>query len=465
MKLIRKDVAYLVMPILTEQIFVMSLGMVNTIMAGHIGKEAVSAIGMVDSINNIFIAFFSALAVGGTVVVAQYIGQQNNKLANESMKQALYSGLIISFIVTISIWISRKPIISTLFGKAEGEVINNAYIYLGITLLTYPMVTLNLIANGVLRGSGDTKTPMKITIFMNIINVIISYPLIYGLYIKNNHFNINIPSMGVKGAALGIAIARVTGAIIIIIVLFRGTRIIKLTKVFKFKFNKELLKPIFGVGVPASVESLLFNGGKLITQIFIVSMGTVSIASNAITNSIANMLNIPGNSLSIAAIAIVGQYMGRGDSDEAEKCLSYLTKASTVCLVILGALSAPFSKILASLYTSNKDIILLTSNLLKVNALFIPLWSVSFVLPAGLKAAGDAKYTMCTSIIGMWIFRITMGYVLGVPLKFGLIGVWLGMYIDWFVRGILYYLRFRNGKWKGFVLIKSDDSCKLESEI
>jgi putative MATE family efflux protein len=458
MKLIRKDVFKLAVPILTEQIFVTSLGMVNTMMAGHIGKEAVSAIGMVDSINNIFIAFFSALAVGGTVVVAQYVGQKNKVKANEAMKQALYASLIISFIITIGMYIFRNGIVAMLYGNADKRVISNAYTYLGITLLTYPLITVDLVSNGILRGSGDTKTPMKITIFMNFINVTLSYIFIYGLDIRNPHFHLYVPSMGVRGAATGIAIARITGAIIIFIVLLRGTRVIKLTKLHVFKFDMELLRPIFGVGIPASVESLLFNGGKLITQIFIVDMGTVSIAANTITNSISNMLNIAGNSLSIAATALVGQYMGKRDKEEAEKCLSYLVKASTICLITVGALAVPLAKTIVSLYTNNGDIITLCVNLIRVNALCIPLWSIAFVLPAGLKGAGDAKYTMVTSIIGMWLFRITMGYVLAVPMKFGVEGVWLGMYTDWFVRGILYYIRFRHGKWKKLVLIKTDNS-------
>lgn len=461
MTLLRKDVFRLAVPILVEQAFVMSLGMVNTIMAGHISKEAVSAIGMVDSINNIFIAFFTALAVGGTVVVAQFIGQKNVKSANDAMKQALYSTAIISLLITVFMWISRDSIISILFGSADKDVINNAYIYLGITLLTYPLISISLMANGILRGAGDTKTPMKISIFMNFINVILGYLFIYGIDIQNSHFHMNIPSLGVKGAAIGIAIARITGAIAVIIVLLRGTRLLKLKNVNKFKFNTELLKPIFFVGIPASIESLLFNGGKLITQIFIVGMGTTSIASNTITNSIANMLNIPGNSLSIVATALIGQYMGRRNTQEAEKCLSYIIKASTVFLSVLAFASVPFTRFIVSLYTQNSDIITISVKLLKINALCSPLWSIAFVLPAGLKGAGDAKYTMVTSIIGMWLFRIATGYILGIPLGLGVIGIWLGMYIDWVVRGILYVLRFKGGKWKELVLIKIDTPRKV----
>ncbi|MDF2502831.1 MATE family efflux transporter [Clostridium sp.] len=456
LRFIRKDVFNLTIPIFTEQLFVMSLGMVNTIMAGHISKEAVSAIGMVDSINNIFIAFFSALAVGGTVVVAQFIGQKNTKLANESVKQVLYSGLLIAVCITFITWIFHNSLISLLFGSADKTVINDTYIYLGITLLTYPLIAIDLICNGILRGAGDTKTPMKISIFMNIINVILGYILIYGINIDDGIINIHTPSFGIKGAALAIATARIIGAIIVLIVLLRGTKIIKLTKLKAFRFNKELLRPIFGIGIPASIESLLFNCGKLITQIYIVDIGTVTIASNAISVSITNMLNIPGNALSIAATALVGQYMGKRKSEEAGKCLAYITKVSTLALMAVGFLSIPFARGVSSLYTQNPDIINLTTKVLIINGLGMSIWAISFVLPAGLKGAGDAKYTMITSIIGMWVFRITLGYVLGIPLGLGLIGVWLGMYIDWLVRGILYIIRFRKGAWKNIVVIKTN---------
>ncbi|WP_234120236.1 MATE family efflux transporter [Clostridium hydrogenum] len=457
MKMLRKDVMNLTLPIFAEQLFVTLMGMINTMMAGHIGKEAVSAIGMIDSINNIFIAFFSALAVGGTVVVAQYIGRGNIKKANDATKQALYSSVGISLVITIIMLILRKPIIAALFGAAEKEVILDGYKYLGITLFTYPLITIDLVSNGILRGAGDTKTPMKISIFMNILNVGFSWTFINGLKFGNK---IIIGGMGITGAALGIATARTIGGIIIITILLRGSRIIKLKKLRQFKLDKALLKPIFGIGVPASVESLLFNGGKLIMQIFIVDMGTIAMASNTITNSIANFINIPGNSLVIAATALVGQYMGKGDEKEAEKCLSHLVKLSTVLLTIVGAISIIFSKHVPGLFTNNVAVINLCSKVLVINAFAIIVWSLAFVLPAGLKGAGDAKYTMVTSIIGMWAFRITLGYLLGVTFKFGLIGIFLGMYIDWLVRGILYLIRFKTGKWKGHIVIEKTTKLK-----
>jgi len=453
-KFVRQDVYKLGMPIFAEQLFVATLGMVNTMMAGHISKEAVSAIGMIDSFNYILIAFFSALAVGGTVVVAQYIGQENPKMANSAMKQALYAGMIVAFLITFAIFLFQKQLIVVLYGAADKIVIDYASLYFKITMVTYPFIALDLMANGVLRGSGDSKTPMKITMFMNVLNVILGYIFIYGVNINMSYAHIHIHSMGVRGAAIAIAIARTVGGLLAFGVLLRGTRILKLTKVFRYKVDMDIIRPVFGVGIPASVESLIFNGGKLITQVFIVGMGTVSIASNTIGNSIATMINIPGNSIGIVATALIGRYMGRGDSEEADRCLSYLYKTSTALLIIIGIISIPTARIWVSLYTTNAATVNLTTTLLRINALCIPLWSTSFVLPAGLKGAGDAKYTMFTTMIGMWVFRIVAGYILGISFGLGLIGVWLGMYIDWFVRGILYYIRFKKGKWKSIVLVK-----------
>ncbi|QAA34438.1 MATE family efflux transporter [Clostridium manihotivorum] len=444
MKLIRKDVISMTLPILAEQLFVMSMGMINTMMAGHIGKEAVSAIGMVDSVNNIFIAFFSALAIGGMVVVAQFIGQGNIKKANAATKQALYSGIFIAFVITIFMFLFKEPLIKVLFGSVDHLVMSSTDKYLSITLLTYPFITIDLICNGILRGAGDTKTPMKITIFMNVMNVVFTFTLI------------NVVKLGVTGAALGIAMARVIGGIIVLSVLLRGSKIIKLTQLKKFKLDKSLLKPIFSIGLPASVESLVFNGGKLITQIYIVNMGTAAIAANSITSSIAGMINIPGNALCVTATALVGQYMGRNDSDGAQKTLGYIIKISTTALIIMAIVSLPFARILPSLYTSDQEIINISAHVIRLNSLFIPVWSIAFVLPAGLKGAGDAKYTMITTFIGMWAFRVTLGYFIGVSLNMGLAGVWMGMFIDWVVRGILYFIRFLKGKWKGHVVIGKD---------
>ena len=452
---IRKDVLKLALPVIAEQAFIMVMGVINTIMAGNLGKEAVSAIGMVDSINNIFIAFFSALAVGGTVVVAQYYGQRNYGKANEAARHTVFAGILFSLFITVLLFIFRNNVVMLLFGSAERQVLENSLIYLEITLFTYPLIALTSVACGVLRGVGDSKTPMKVMIFMNFINIVLSYVFIYGLNIQNDHFNISIPGNGVKGAAYGIAAARVIGALLIGFVLLNGSKIIKLKLDRHFRPEWSMLKSIFGIGLPASIESLLFNSGKLITQIFIVGMGTASIAASAIASSVFGLINIPGSALSIAAITLVGQHMGKGESEEAQSTILYLTKATSLCMLVICLITFPSARLLASAFTTNADVIPIAVSLIRTSLLSVPLlWAVSFVIPAGLKGAGDAKYTLFVSIFGMWAFRVSLGYILGIPLGFGVVGVWFGMYIDWLVRGMFFYIRLKRGKWKNNIVIK-----------
>ena len=259
---IRKDVLKLSIPIMIEQTFVVLLGVWNTMMAGYIGEEAVSAIEMVDTLNNIFISFFAALSVGATVVVAQSIGKGDNKKVNEVVRQAFVSGFIVSVIITIFMWIFRVTIINIFYGSATELVKENAKIYIEFTLITYPFIACEQIANGILRGCGDTKTPMKITMFMNIINIILGYLLIYGVSIGR----LVIPSLGIEGAAIAIALARLIGTIMIMVVLIKGINSIKLNRILPFKFDMKIQKNIFGIGIPAGVEQLLFNAGKFIVQ-------------------------------------------------------------------------------------------------------------------------------------------------------------------------------------------------------
>ena len=439
--LIRKNVLKLAIPIMVEQTFVMLLGVCNTMMAGHIGAQAVSAIGMVDSINMLFISFFAALSVGATVVVAQQIGQEQPKKANETAKQAIVSGFILSAIISLFLWIFRVPLINVLYGAAEELVKSNAKLYIEFTLLTYPFVAIEQIANGILRGAGDTKTPMYISIFMNVINIILGYILIYGVN------SLYIPSFGIMGAAIAIAIARMIGTILIMIILFRGSKIIKIRKLFPFKFDIKIQKSIFNIGIPAGMEQVIFNTGKLIVQIFIVTMGTASIAANAIGMSISQIINVPGNALCLAATTLVGQYIGRNDIKGAKSTLMYLVKFTTVCLVSIGIIFVPIAEWVASLYTNVPEVIRLTGLLIRSNSIALLAWAISFVLSSGLKGAGDTRYTMMTAFIGMWIFRIGLGYIIGIVLKFGILGIWIGMYVDWIVRGTLYLLRLRGNRW------------------
>ena len=446
---LRREIIDLTLPVLAEQSFITLMGVINAIMAGHIGKEATAAIGMVDMLNNIFIAIFSALAVGGTVIVAQFTGQTNYRRANESAKQALYAGVILAIVITFIIGLFRQPLMGLLYGAADRRVLSYALPYLEITLSTYPLIAFTSIACGVLRGAGDTKSPARIVILMNIINICSSYLLIFGISLGN----LVISGLGVRGAALGIGIARLMGALVLLYIIVRGSLNLKVYHIFRFKPDWELLRAVLNIGIPASIETLFFNAGKLITQPFIVAMGTVAIVSNYVASSLHSLMTIPGSALSTVSTAIVGQYMGRSDKAGAKKILFYMNKLGTVSLMAMNLLFLPLFPLFASLYTPNHEVIRQVTVLLQYTALFLVFWPISFVTPSGLKGAGDVRYTLIVSAISMWAFRITLGYILCIHLRMGILGVWLGMYTDWIIRGIAFILRMKGNNWQKHVIV------------
>jgi len=464
MRFIREDVLRLTGPIVVEQVLIVLMGVINAIMAARIGSKAVSGIGMVDSINNVFIVFISALAVGSTVVVAQYIGHGDTEKANETAKQGLLSGSLITIVITILLFALRYSVLVTLYSSAEPEVIAYANTYFSITIFSYPFIAISTIACGTLRGAGDTKSPMQITLLMNLINIVLSYILIYGIDFSILGLKILFEGYKVKGAAIGITISRLIGAVLSLFVIIRGSKTLKFGNIRKLKdlkINIELQKYIFGVGIPASVESLLFQGGKLIVQVFIVGMGTIAITANYVANSIFTLINIPGSAFSIAATTLVGQFMGKNDKDGAESVLIYLTKLTSLALFIICAVTLPLTDFLSSLYSDVEEVIKISSDILRVNAIIMPIiWATSFIIPAGLKGAGDARFTMITSMICMWIFRISCGYLFGVTLKLGVMVVWIGMYTDWIVRTTVYILRLKSGKWKSNIVVKLEEQPK-----
>lgn len=426
-------------PILIEQILTTTMGMMNTMLSSNLkgqeGINVVSAISMIDSFSYLFISVFTALAIGGTVVVAQYVGRKDFDKANEATKQGIISSTVISVFIMIVLLVFNRPLIHLVYNNVEPQVMEYGITYFGIVLFSFPFMAITLIANGILRGAGDTKTAAISNVIANIFNIILTYLFLY------------VFKWGIVGAALGISLARVIGAFYVIWILMSGRNSIKLEKLRTYRPKLKFLRQIFYVGVPAGIESIIFHLGKLLTQVFIGGMGSIAMSSNSIANSIINLINIPGNSLTTVATTIVGQEIGRGETDKARQSLQFITRFAVVCLVVLGALSIPTAWYLVGLYTNHTDVLDYATKLIQLNAMATPIWAFSFVLPGGLKGAGDGKYTMKTAIIGMWVFRVGLGYLFGVGLKWGVYGIYMAMFVDWAVRGILYLIRLQGDKW------------------
>ncbi|WP_114194389.1 EmmdR/YeeO family multidrug/toxin efflux MATE transporter [Edaphovirga cremea] len=436
-----REITPLAVPIFFENMCVLLMGVLSTFLVSWLGKEAMAGVGLADSFNMVVISFFAAIDLGTTVVVAFSLGKLNRERARAAARQSLVLMTLFSVALALAIELSGQTIINLIAGNASPEVRRLALSYLRVTIWSYPAAAIALIGCGALRGAGNTKIPMLINGGMNILNIAISSVLIYGCFSWHG--------LGFVGAGLGLTISRYIGAAAVIYVLMIGFNpALKISlKSYFTRLNTNILREVLSIGIPASIESVLFNGGKLLTQIFVAGMGTNVIAGNFIAFSIVSLINLPGNSLGSALTIIVGTRLGKGQIGQSERLLRYIFWLSTIGLCVLAFISVPFAGLFASFYTREEDVIEVVKTLVWLNAAFMPFWAASWVLPACLKGARDARFTMWVSMLGMWGCRIVFGYILGIVLGFGVVGIWLGMCLDWIVRALFFYWRMASGRW------------------
>lgn len=436
-----REITPLAVPIFLENTCVLLMGVLSTFLVSWLGADAMAGVGLADSFNMVIMAFFAAIDLGTTVVVAFSLGKRNRKQARAAARQSLVIMTLFSIILAAVIHLFGREIIEVVAGAASPHVKELALTYLELTVLSYPAAAIALIGSGALRGAGNTKIPLLINGGMNILNIIISSVLIYGAF--------SWQGMGFVGAGLGLTISRYIGAVAIVAVLavgFNPALRIPLKSYIK-PLNFTIIWEVMGIGIPASIESVLFNSGKLLTQMFVAGMGTDVIAGNFIAFSVASLINLPGNALGSASTIITGKRLGKGQIGQAEKQLRHVFWMSTIVLTAIAWGTAPFAGLFASFYTHEADVKEVVKELLWLNAAFMPIWSASWVLPAGLKGARDARYAMWVSMFSMWGARVVAGYFLGIVLGWGVVGVWLGMFLDWAVRGVAFYWRMISGRW------------------
>ncbi|QXO16540.1 EmmdR/YeeO family multidrug/toxin efflux MATE transporter [Vibrio ostreae] len=449
--LIQRSILPFTWPILVELICVVLMGIVSTILVSRIGKDATAAVGITDSVTYIILSLLTAIALGGSVLIAQAFGRRDRQKALFGASQVMNLGVLVSVVCCVAMFLFARPILAVVAYGAEPEVIALADQYLKMIALSYPALAITLSGSGILRAVGNSRSPATTNILMNILNIIISYPLIYG--IDALHWS----GLGMLGAGIGISAARWIGAGMILFVLTHNGSLRVPANEFLKPFSRPILREILVIGVPASVESLMFNIGKLITQIMVAGMGTIVMAGNVVTFSVLLFVNIPGNALAMAATVLISKRLGQNQTRTARLEMQLILWLASAALIVLGIMTVPFAHPIGAIYTDDPAVIDVVVNLIYLNALMMPIWAASFVLPAAFKGAKDVKYSMWTAILSMWGCRIVLGYLLGIYAQMGIYGIWLGMFADWWLRGTLYLYRMISRRWLNVYLTSRDN--------
>ena len=428
----------LLIPVVLEQLLNSIMGTADTMMVSNVGSAAISAVSLVDSINVLVIQAFSALAAGGAIVCAQYIGQRNKEKANESARQVLFIITAISVAVSLICLVFQKPLLRLIFGSVEPAVMSASETYFFYTALSFPFIAAYDSAASIFRAQDNTKGPMIISMISNVMNI------------AGNAVMIWVFHMGVAGAALSTLISRIFCAVVVIIQLRKereGQEIV-VRDYFKIRPDWSMIRRILGLGIPSGVENSMFQLGKLAIQSTVSTLGPAAIAAQAMTNILENLNGIAAIGVGVGLMTIVGQCLGAGRKDEAVYYIKKLCVIAEVIIIIscLGvfALTKPIT-ILGGMEKESAD---MCFHMVMWITIVKPLvWIMAFIPGYGLRAAGDVKFSMIVSCCTMWACRFCLCVFLIRVMGFGPMGVWIGMFADWTLRGIIFTWRFHSRKW------------------
>lgn len=443
-----RDLWRLIWPLLVEQLLQITVGMADIIMVASLGEDAVSGVSLVDQINVLLTQLFAALAAGGAVVCSQMIGSSNKAKASDAARQLLYVGVMASAIIMVIGLAFHNQILSGIFGAVTPEVMANSQKYFIITLFALPGIAVYNSAAAIFRAQGNSRISMQAALICNAINVGGNALLLFGL------------GCGVEGVAIPTVVARSVGAVILMWQLRRhsvkeGT-MIDIRGLRHVRTDLPLVKKILGVGIPSGVENSMFQVGKLIVLSLIASYGTTAVAANAVTATLASFQVFPGASVGLAMLTVVGQCVGAGRKDEADRYVKRLLGAAYAGLIIINLPMVFFAPYVIGLYGLSPEVSDLARLMTLTHGVCAMLWwPLSFTLPNALRASGHAMFTMCVSMATMWTIRVGMSYVfdatgiLGLmdamdwPRAYGAEGTWIAMVMDWVVRLSLFIWCYR----------------------
>ena len=422
-------------PVFIEQLCISICSLITSSTLGGLGTAEVSAFNLVETLNVFLMQVMLAMGTGTAVVVSQYRGKNDAVGAGRVAVQALYFLVGISILLMGGILIFHRPILNLVLGKAEPVVYNNGRIFLMTSTCSLPIfMTYSTCVNAV-RGSGYPRRTMPATILTNG-----SYAFFSWLFVRLG--------MGMYSPGIALMVARLAGSSYGLMLIRHGNPHLHIPSLRVKKLDFSLVRKVLFIGIPISIEGLIFQGGRLLTQTMVVPFGTNAMAANGIANNMSNLMLVPGSTFQLSLVPIVGKFIG---SDNIPRARS-TARTGVILASMMHAVTCLAAFLLRDayigLYHQPEAVNEIIRSLFRPYYIMMPLfWATSFVLPNALRAAGDVRHNMIGSVGSMILFRLVLSYVFTKYTSFGVNGIWYAMYVDWLVRCTWFVLRFRGDKW------------------
>lgn len=433
-------------PTIIEQVMQTAVQYIDTAMVGSLGTQATAAVGATGTVGWLIFSTFSALGVGFLALIAKACGAGDQLVAKKCVAQAalvvLVTG-IISTIVCVSIsgmvpvWMQVDPAIQKLSGT-----------YFMIIYLPMLPRSASMIFGTVLRAAGDTKTPMKVGIIVNIINTVLNFFFIYptrAMTIFGVTFTMPGAGLGVIGAAIASAIAFTWGGIHITYVLWKHPTISP--KGMSLKPDASILKPCVKIAFPNMLQRFGTSLGFVVFAAMINSLGEVSTAAHTIANTVESAFYIPGYGMQTAASTLIGNAYGARDKRKMKSLSTMFIPIEIFLMVITGTALFIFAPMLMDIFSNSSDVINLGATVLRMVAVSEPFYGFSIIVEGMMMGVGKTRNPFIFNIIGMWCIRILGTFICTQLLGMGLVAAWSCMIAHNLLLFVLYLISYIRGTW------------------
>lgn len=447
-KNIIKNIYTLSWPAILEQLLISFATLLDAAMVGWLGAAATAAVAINITTLWLINGGITAISMGFSFLTARSIGEKDNAKLEKTVRNALMFSLLTGLILGLILGLISFQLPKWL--GAEENVVPYAQIYMFIISFGIVSLTVLTVVSGIFRSAGNTKLPFILSLITNTLNFFGNVLLIF----PTRHFNFLGIEMTLWGADLGVAGAAISTvvfqtllALMLIYKLFTVFSPIKISWRGKYHFDRDLIYNMLRICIPVALEKGVLSSGQVVLTAMVASLGTVGLAAHYLTIEIESMLYLPAYGFAFSGLTLIGQSLGAGNKDKAKQYALYLSLIGCGVIVMECFPVYVFSQTIISLFTHDTGIIQLGSTLIKIAAATEIFFSYSIIASGIFRGAGDVKYPLNISIIGMWGIRLSLVYLFVHVFDLGLISVWVAISLDMFFRFIAVIWRLKSGRW------------------
>lgn len=433
---LRKDIIRLAWPVVLELLLVSMLGVVNMVMVGHLGANAISAVGITSQPVLICFIFFQAFNVGGTALVARAVGQGDTVQARRVSALTLNLNAMAGIGIGALTFVFARPLV--LFMGAQPEYLGDAVLYMQYSAIGVMLQALPTGVSALVRGAGNTRIPAVFNLVANIVNVVLGAALLYLPFLKMGVEGVAIAQLAAKAVALGMSLYA----------MFSNSALtIRLAPRDLVRPDFSVLGRLVRVGLPAAGEQLAMRAGLLIFSKLVADLGTVPFAAHNINMNLQGIIFNFGAALGMAATSLTGRMLGACRRDLAEAYLKETRRIGLATSLVFVAVMVAFPGPITMIFTSEADVVSASAAILWIGACIVPFQTSQLILCGGLRGAGDTIWPLVATMSGVLLVRTIGGYLCIVVFGWGLAGAWVAFLFDQVTRSLVILLRYRTGKW------------------